>query len=718
MNIFDLSAKITLDTAEYRAQVEQAKEEIKEAEKGMKDAGKQSETLKNKLSFLTQQYKAARETVDNLTKAYNESKRKTGALSSETVDLAKRLDSAEKEARELKSTLDQYTATTGKASTQTKKDTSDMEDSWNGFGATVIGVIVGIVTAASSAIVSLGKIGLQFNTSIESYTTNFETMLGSAEAAAAKVEQLREMAAATPFGLADLADATQTLLAFDIEAENTEKILQMIGDASLGDSQKMQSLTLAFSQATSAGKLMGQDWLQMINAGFNPLQQIAEATGLSVGQLKEIMGGASEEALETMRSLKGVTEYGQQIIDQGYISADDLYRALEIATSEGGQFFQGMERSSKTLSGLLSTLKDDADSLLGLATSPLFEFIKGDVLPGAGDLVQAITNMLNGNGSASEVAEIGSNLLIGIMNGIADGAANLVDPLVDAVDNIVNKIPIDKLAAVGGKLIGSLIQSATKLIRSASGIAWQSVPALISAIPVFLSELLGQVDFGLILKVFSQQISDQTMGVLPEIVGAIAVIAPQLVEIILDTLSANAPSLITAGVNISYSIFSAITQSVIELIKSGIPAIANTLINAVYGLGELLFSSVKGLLQNVAKIPNTISEIFNGNKTIDQAIEGFKDLFAGGYDPVVALDFAGEWVSSNKPTFSWNDGLTTPTDGVKLSDYTPTTIGDVSVNVNVPNTNATPEEIGDAVAEAISIALGEVSSRKAAAYGR
>lgn len=718
MNIFELSSKITLDTAEYRAQVKQAKEEIKEAEKGMKDAGTQSETLKNKLSFLTQQYKVARETVDNLTKAYNESMRKTGALSNETVELAKKLDGAEKEARELRSTLDQYTATTGKAATQTKKDTSDMEGDWQHFNTTIVGLITGVVTAASAAVISLSKIGLQFNMSIESYTTNFETMLGSAEAAAAKVEQLREMAAKTPFGLSDLASATQMILSYGIEVEKAEEILRMLGDVSLGNAQKLNSLTYAFSQSSSVGKLLGQDLRQMQAQGFNPLKEIAQETGLSISQLEEIMGGASEEALETMRSLEGVTEYGQQIIDQGYISADDLYRALEIATSEGGQFFQGMERSSKTLSGLLSTLKDDTDSLLGLATSPLFEFIKGDVLPGAGDLVQAFTKMLNGEGNAAEVAEIGSNLLIGIMNGIANGAANLVDPLVDAVDNIVNKIPIDKLSAAGGKLIGSLIQSAARLIRSASGIAWQSVPALLSAIPIFLSELLGEVDLGLILKELVWQNMDQIMGVLPEIVGVLAEIAPQLVAIILDTLSANAPSIITAGVNITYSIFSAITQSVIELIKSGIPAIANTLINAVYGIGELIFSVVEGLFQNVAKIPDTIGNIFKGNTTVGEAIDGFKNLFAGGNDPIAALDFAGEWVSSNKPSFSWDDGLTTPTDGVKLSDYKPTTIGDIQVNVNVPNTNASPEEIGDAVAEALSIALGEVSSRKAAAYGR
>ena len=83
------------------------------------------------------------------------------------------------------------------------------------------------------AVGDLAKAGVSYNSQMEDYTTNFRVMLGSTEAAALKVEELKTMAAKTPFGMEDLASATQTLLSFGIEADKTTDILSMLGDISL-----------------------------------------------------------------------------------------------------------------------------------------------------------------------------------------------------------------------------------------------------------------------------------------------------------------------------------------------------------------------------------------------------------------------------------------------------------------------------------------------------
>ena len=105
---------------------------------------------------------------------------------------------------------------------------------------------VAAVGAASAAIVALGKIGFDYNKQIETYTTNFEVMMGDAEAAARKVEELKEMGARTPFELGDLANATQTLLAFNVSADDSTGVLSKLGDISLGNVQKLESLTRAY----------------------------------------------------------------------------------------------------------------------------------------------------------------------------------------------------------------------------------------------------------------------------------------------------------------------------------------------------------------------------------------------------------------------------------------------------------------------------------------
>ena len=122
------------------------------------------------------------------------------------------------------------------------------------------------------------------------------------------------MASTTPYETTDLIGATQTMIGFGISAEEAQGYLNVLGDIAMGDSQKMQSLALAFSQCQSTGKLMGQDLLQMINQGFNPLLYISKMTGKSIGTLKEEMS-------------------------EGKISAEMVADAFEYATQKGQPFY-------------------------------------------------------------------------------------------------------------------------------------------------------------------------------------------------------------------------------------------------------------------------------------------------------------------------------------------------------------------------------------------
>ncbi|MBQ7854514.1 MAG: tape measure protein [Muribaculaceae bacterium] len=174
---------------------------------------------------------------------------------------------------------------------------------------------------------------------IESLEISFEVLLGSKSAATAFMGEMRDFAVKTPLQLQDIAGAAQTLLGFGIEAEKVMPLLRQLGDVSMGNAEKFKSLSLAFAQASSAGKLQGQDLMQMINAGFNPLNEIAKQTGKSIGALKEDMS-------------------------KGKISADDLAGALASATAEGGQFHGMLEKQSKGMEGAISNLEGAYSDML------------------------------------------------------------------------------------------------------------------------------------------------------------------------------------------------------------------------------------------------------------------------------------------------------------------------------------------------------------------
>lgn len=182
------------------------------------------------------------------------------------------------------------------------------------------------------ALKDFGKAIIDARGEIESFQISFETLIGSKDKANAFFSELKDFAVNTPLLLNDLAKGGQLLLGFGLDLDKVMPTLKQIGDISMGNADRFNSLTLAFAQMSATGKLMGQDLLQMINAGFNPLTVMAQTTGKSVATLKDEMS-------------------------KGAISADMVAKAFADATAEGGKFNGMLEKQSKGIRGSISNLE-------------------------------------------------------------------------------------------------------------------------------------------------------------------------------------------------------------------------------------------------------------------------------------------------------------------------------------------------------------------------
>ena len=136
-------------------------------------------------------------------------------------------------------------------------------------------------------LVDMGREAVNVAAKFESLAVSFEVLTGGAEAGKRLTDQIIELASKTPLTTEALTDGARTLLNFGESAEEVVNDLKLLGDITGGDAQRMQSLTLAFAQVGSTGRLMGQDLLQMVNAGFNPLSIMSEKTGKSMATLKK-----------------------------------------------------------------------------------------------------------------------------------------------------------------------------------------------------------------------------------------------------------------------------------------------------------------------------------------------------------------------------------------------------------------------------------------------
>lgn len=204
---------------------------------------------------------------------------------------------------------------------------------------------------------SISKLGFNYNADMETYKVAFTTMMdGNSEAAEKLIEDLRELGSVTPMNTAGLVANARTMMGFGIAAEDVIDTLKMLGDAAQGNQTSLNSLVLAYSQMMAAGQLYAQDAYQMTNAGFPIWKMLEEHTGIEIAALRK-MG------------------------EKGEITTDMVKNAYKMATSEGGLFYQAMEKQAETFEGKMSTLQDNAEMTTGSLMQAFFDVAKSDVIP-------------------------------------------------------------------------------------------------------------------------------------------------------------------------------------------------------------------------------------------------------------------------------------------------------------------------------------------------
>lgn len=227
-------------------------------------------------------------------------------------------------------------------------------------------LLTGVISKVSSMALSAAKdfiqTGIQYNAQLESYTTGFTNMLGSAEAAKAAMDAIQEDAARTPFDVASLTQANQLLISAGENAGYSRKVIMALGDAvsaTGGGNAELSRMSANLQQIANVGKASAIDIKQFAYAGINIYQVLADYTGKSVQEVQNMT-----------------------------ISYDLLSQALIAASEEGGRYYNAMDTQSQTMNGRVSTLKDNVSQLAGLMTSDLSSGI-GIVISNLNDMTVA-----------------------------------------------------------------------------------------------------------------------------------------------------------------------------------------------------------------------------------------------------------------------------------------------------------------------------------------
>ena len=303
------------------------------------------------------------------------------------------------------------------------KNVEGLTNTFTNFAAkiTMLNQVSEAVNKVSQAFQGLVGSSLEF----EQQQANLKTLLnGDTEALGKLTDKIKDYSKSTVYDRSSIIEAQKTMMSFGLQSDFAFSKLKNIGDIALGDANKMKSLALAFSQATSTGKLMGQDLLQMINAGFNPLEVISKKTGQSMTELKDKMS-------------------------KGEITAQDLAQALEWATEEGGKFYKGAETAADTTAGKIAQVKAKIDDF----KISLFEATNGGTA-----WIAELANM------ATPVTQ-----MLPLISGLGSVFGKLKTPLTDAYTKLGmynGYLSVGKVENLG--LAKNVIQASIALMRFAT----------------------------------------------------------------------------------------------------------------------------------------------------------------------------------------------------------------------------------------------------------
>lgn len=465
-----------------------------------------------------------------------------------------------------------------------------------------------MTVGVTAPLTALATAGVKYNATMESYLANLTTLLGGNQQEAQKLlDTLKEMANTTPYEATDLIKSTQTMMAFGLEAKDSYNYLQMLGDISLGSSEKLGSLTLAFSQIASSGRATMEDINQMVEQGFNPLTIIAEKTGESMGEVRER-------------------------VSAGGVSFEEIADAMKTATSEGGLYYKAMEKAGKTTEGKASSLKDAFNSALGSMTESLLPFVT--------EAVNGLTKLANWfagldeNGKRMVLTFAGIALAIGpittaigglikVSSGIKTLVAmikswNVVTKLMTVAQTALNAVmamnPITLIIIAIVALIAIIVLLWTKCewFRTAVMTAINAIWSVIQSVAQFIMSIFSTV-FNVIASVFNA-----IWSVVQSVFGFIWTIVQNYVNFWITVWS----TVFNVVSTVLTTIWNTI-QSVFNFIWGIISGVINSIISA--------FKNVANIVKSVfTSVKNAISSLFKGVVNIIKApINGLIGLING-----------------------------------------------------------------------------------------
>lgn len=526
----------------------------------------------------------------------------------------------------------------GDSSRESGPRTSKFSGALKALGSVGMGVGMQLGQRAFSAIADLSGEMIEASDSAD----KFASTLSFAGIDDSAIKQLtastQEYADKTVYGLSDVRNITAQLAANGVA--DYDKLAQAAGNLNAvagGNAETFSSVGMVLTQTAGAGKLTTENWNQLADAipgASGKLQEAMKANGAYTGDFREAMANGEITA----------EEFNKAIMDLGFTDA-----AVEAATStqtiEGAvgnlqAAFVGLG------SGIITAIKPAltggmtaiADFVGGIGTS-VGEAggILNEYIANFSEKFNEINTEMGGMATVGDVVACAIQEMGGAFGLTAEQTApfaNMMASLVDTFAPIVEQVQaqlMPALSALGGSL-GNLAAAILPVFMAAVEALAPVVASAISAV-VSIATTIAQT-----LAPAIDGIAQIVQAVLPVAQAAFQAFG-DAVKGVIDAVFPFIESVISNVMNV----INAVIRTVLALIKgdwegawNGIKAVGQAVWDAIKSIVTAGINAAKGVISSVLdSIKSTWDSCWNGIKSLfSQIWDGIKSAAKTGVDNV------------------------------------------------------------------------------------
>lgn len=269
---------------------------------------------------------------------------------------------------------------------------------------------------------------------VEQLTVAFEVLTGSIEKTNKLMVELQSLADKSSLEMPDVATSSKMLMASGADINEIPKLLRQIGDLTMGDTEAFKGASRALSDMIGKQKVMAEEMKQFQNFGIPIRAELAKTLGVTSLEL-------------------------DSLLRRGEVTTETLFATMNRLTGSGGRFNNMLERQSKTVYGMFTTVKDTVSGLGVEATSEAYKQV-GDYLENLLEKINKFKETEDGKEFMSDVGNL-TERFVGLLTQGIEKIWESKDAIIGIFKLIVSLLELtvehsEALLAlwIGGKLVG------------------------------------------------------------------------------------------------------------------------------------------------------------------------------------------------------------------------------------------------------------------------